>query len=134
MLDPISEMLTAIRNALKARRDELAVPFSKLKMAILKVLGENGFIDGFNEFSQGNRRYLKVVLKYREISRTEKAPAITQLVRVSREGRRAYAGKNEIKTVKSGYGIGIISTSRGVMTDKDARKAGVGGEYICEVW
>lgn len=107
---------------------------SKLKLAIAKILEQEGFIEEAVKTKDDNFERIKIVLKYYQSSNTRKIPAIKGLKRVSKEGQRIYVGSKDIKKVKNGYGIGIISTSRGIMTDQESKKIGLGGEYICEVW
>ncbi|EKD49499.1 MAG: hypothetical protein ACD_63C00123G0002 [uncultured bacterium] len=134
MLDTISDMLTRIRNAQMAGHKEVEMPFSKLKLAIAKILEEKNFIDSVAKEGEDTATKVRIQLKYENISNNKKVPVIRGIRRVSREGQRIYVKKNEIKSVKSGYGISVVSTSRGVMTGEDARKKGLGGEVICEVW
>jgi len=134
MLDPIADMLTRIRNAQNAGHQEVVVPFSKLKMAIAKILEENGFIISLKKDASGKFPALAIGLKYDVVSNTQKDPAIREIKRVSKQGQRIYTKKTDIRQVKSGYGISIISTSKGLMTGEKARKSGLGGEIICEVW
>lgn len=134
MLDPIADMLTRIRNAQNAGRQEVVVPFSKLKMAIAKILEENGFVASLKKDASGKFPALQIGLKYDVVSNTQKDPAIREIKRVSKQGQRIYTKKTDIRQVKSGYGIAIISTSKGLMTGEKARKSGLGGEIICEVW
>jgi small subunit ribosomal protein S8 len=137
MLDPISDMLTRIRNAQKAGHSEVVFPFSNLKLAIAKILEKENFID-FVEIIKKNEDkkfdIIRIVLKYEKAEVNKKTPAISEIKRVSKEGKRIYLKKDEIKKVKSGFGIAIISTSKGIMSGKEARKLGLGGEYLCEVW
>lgn len=130
MTDPIADMLTRIRNALQARKEEVDIPSSNMKRKIAEVLKEEGFIKGFKVIPDGKQGVLRVFLKYDE----EGLPVISGLKRVSKPGRRVYVSKEEIPRVMGGLGIAILTTSRGVMTDKKARKVGVGGEVICYVW
>jgi small subunit ribosomal protein S8 len=134
MLDPIADMLTRIRNAQRAGHKEVLVPFSKLKMSIAKILLKGNFIESATKDTQGNFPALKVTLKYDVVSNVEKNPAIREIKRVSRQGQRIYVKKDGIKRVKNGYGISVISTSKGMMTGDEARRAGLGGEIVCEVW
>lgn len=134
MLDPIADMLTRIRNAQKARHNEVAMPFSKLKMSIAKILEQRNFVDSVKKEGDANKQILKIALKYETVSNTEKSPAIREIKRVSRQGQRIYVRKNGIGRIKNGYGISIISTSRGIMTGDEAKKMGLGGEVICELW
>ncbi len=134
MIDPISDMLTRIRNAQSAGQDTVVIPFSNLKLAIAKILEEQEYIEKFNKESDGKISHINIKLKYEKIGTNRKIPAISWIKRISKEGKRMYIGKNEIKKVKQGYGISIISTSKGVMTGRKARKLGIGGEFLCEVW
>jgi small subunit ribosomal protein S8 len=134
MLDPISEMLTKIRNAQTAGLSNVSLSSSKLKLALAKILEKEGFVESVVKEKQADFDMLKIVLKYYTISNTHKVPAIKGLRRISKEGQRIYVRNKEIKQVKNNYGIAIISTSKGVMTDYESKKSGLGGEYICEVW
>jgi len=133
-MDTIAEMLTRIRNAQKAGKKEARISASKLKLAIAKILEKEGFIESVSEETIDNFKNIKIVLKYYKISNTQKDPAIKEINRISKEGQRIYIGNKKIKNVKNRYGIAIISTSKGVMTGEEAKKNGLGGEYICEVW
>ena len=128
MTDPISDMLTRIRNGQKARKVAVSMPASKQKEAIAKVLESEGYIAGFAVEGEGATKELTVELKY-----FQGKPVIDLLQRVSRPGLRIYRGKNDLPTVRGGLGIAIISTSKGVMTDRAARKAGEGGEVVAYV-
>ncbi len=134
MLDPISEMLTKIRNAQTAGLSNVSLSFSKLKLALAKILEKEGFIESVAKEKQADFDVLKIVLKYYTVSNTQKIPAIKGLRRISKEGQRIYVRNKDIKQVKNNYGIAIISTSKGVMTDYESKRSGLGGEYICEVW
>jgi small subunit ribosomal protein S8 len=134
MLDPIADMLTRIRNAQMVKHQEVSVPFSKLKLSIAKILEQRNFIESVKKEMGEKFPVLKIVLKYDVVSNTEKNPAIREIKRVSRQGQRIYVKKTDIKRVKNGYGISIVSTSRGMMTGDKAKKLGLGGEIICEVW
>ncbi len=134
MLDPIADMLTRIRNAQMVKHKEVLVPFSKLKLSIAKILEQRNFIESVKKEMGEKFPILKIVLKYDVVSNTEKNPAIREIKRVSRQGQRIYVKKTDIKRVKNGYGISIISTSQGVMTGDKAKKLGLGGEIICELW
>ena len=127
MHDPISDMLTRIRNAQRSNKVAVAMPSSKLKCAIAQVLKEEGYIEDFS-VSNDAKPVLSITLKY-----YAGRPVIEQIKRVSRPGLRVYKGSNEIPTVMNGLGIAIVSTSKGVMTDRKARAAGVGGELLCIV-
>ena len=127
--DPVADMLARIRNALLARHEAVEIPFSRLKVKIAEILKQEGFINDFsvqNEFPAS----LRVQLKYGE----GRKPAIVGMRRTSRPGRRVYVRHKHIPHVLNGMGISIISTSHGVVTDRDARKNAVGGELLCEVW
>jgi small subunit ribosomal protein S8 len=127
--DPVSDMLARIRNALLARHENVEIPLSKLKVHIAEILKQEGYISSFT-VQDGERPQISVQLKYGR----DRAPAIVGLRRSSRPGRRVYVGHKEIPTVLNGMGISIISTSRGVLTDRDARTQAIGGELLCEVW
>ena len=128
--DPIADMLTRIRNALIPRHDFTDVPASRLKIALAEVLKKEGYISGFEVKSQGIRRTIRVHLAYTD----SREPVITGLQRVSKPGLRVYAQRREIPRVYGGLGIAILSTPDGVLTGKDARRRGVGGEVLCYVW
>jgi small subunit ribosomal protein S8 len=128
MQDPLSDMLTCIRNAHQRNKPEVAMPSSKLKASVAKVLQDEGYINGFN-ISDDVKPTLTVELKY-----FEGKPVIEEIQRMSKPSLRQYRGRNELPQVRSGLGIAIISTSKGVMTDRAARAAGVGGEILCTVF
>ncbi len=128
MTDPIADMLTRIRNAQSASKFDVTMPSSKLKQAIAKVLLEEGYIAGFSADTEV-KPTLTVTLKY-----YEGRPVIDDLKRISRPGLRIYKNKDEIPTILNGLGVAIVSTSAGVMTDRAARAAGVGGEVLCTVF
>jgi small subunit ribosomal protein S8 len=133
--DPIADMLTRLRNAVMVGHATVSMPNSNLKMAIAKILKEEGYISGY-EVADGKtpvHKILRVRLKYMG-ERRERRTVITGLERISTPGRRVYAGKKEIPWVLSGMGIAILSTPKGVMTGQRARQLGVGGEVICKVW
>lgn len=134
MLDTISDMLTRIRNAQMAHKKEVFIPTSKLKRAIAQILEQRKFIHSVQEVVIASRPMLKVVLGYRQVSRTDRRGLITEIVRVSRQGQRRYVKRDDIKKIRSGYGVAIVSTSQGVMSGEDAYRKGLGGEYICKVW
>ncbi|MFZ2153870.1 MAG: 30S ribosomal protein S8 [Candidatus Moraniibacteriota bacterium] len=135
MLDPISEMLTRIRNAQMAGHSEVVFSSSKLKKAIASVLLKSEFVKQVTELKDGKFDVIKVDLKYYSKEGTKDVvPAIRSIKRVSKEGQRIYVSKEDIRRVKNGMGIAILSTSKGVVTGEEARKNGVGGELICEVW
>lgn len=128
MTDPIADMLTRIRNAQAVRKTGVTIPFSKLKSAIARVMKEEGYIEDYAVEEKDNKSFINVVLKYHD-----GRPVIEDLQRYSRPGLRAYRGKDELPKVMGGFGIAIVSTSAGVMTDRAARAAGFGGEVICFV-
>jgi small subunit ribosomal protein S8 len=130
MTDPIADMLTRIRNGVRARLPKIDVPGSKLKAEIARILKDEGFIANFRLVDDGRQGTLRIFLKYGP--GWEKV--ITDLQRVSRPGCRIYCGKGEIPRVYGGLGINILSTSRGVMTGRQAARTGVGGEILCNVW
>jgi small subunit ribosomal protein S8 len=134
MTDPIADMLTRIRNASMARHPRVDVPHSKLKVEIARILEREGYILGYKvlEAKPGERpsRVLRVFLKYGPHGER----VISGLERVSRPGRRIYAGRDEVPEVLAGLGISILTTSRGVMTGREAKQAGLGGEVLCTVW
>lgn len=128
MSDPISDMLTRIRNAQAVAKTQTMMPSSKMKVAIARVLKDEGYISGFSITDEDNKPKLTIELKY-----YDGKPVIDSIHRYSRPGLRAYRGKGELPKVMGGYGIAIVSTSSGVMTDRAARTAGHGGEVICFV-
>jgi len=136
MLDPTSDMLTRIRNATRAGHAEVLVPFSNLKMKIAEVLEKKGFIQRAEIAEEGEKpkKKIRIVLKYIKNEKGGQISYIQGLRRISRQGQRIYAGKNNLPFVRGKYGFAIISTSKGLMTNDEARKAGVGGEVICEIW
>lgn len=130
MTDPIGDMLTRIRNANMVKHESVEMPSSKMKIEIAKILKKEGYIRDFRYYKFQNKFNLKVFLKYGE----KNSVTIMGIERVSKPGRRIYSGKTEIPKVLGGLGVAILSTSKGVLTDKEARSAGVGGEIICRVW
>ncbi|MCB0035028.1 MAG: 30S ribosomal protein S8 [Anaerolineales bacterium] len=133
MSDPIADMLTRVRNAMMRQHKTVSMPNSKVKLAIAKVLKDEGYIKDFQVIPQDSFPVLRVTLKYVG-EKKDRRPVITGLQRVSKPGRRVYVGKKEIPWVLSGMGISIVTTSKGVMTGQDARRQGVGGEVLCKVW
>lgn len=130
MSDPIADMLTRIRNGLAAEKREVSVPASRSKLAILKILKDEGYITDYAEtVDDRNLPSIRVALKYHH-----GRPVIEELVRVSKPGRRVYQGVGELAPVAGGLGIAIVSTSKGMMTEKQARKEGAGGEIVCTVF
>jgi small subunit ribosomal protein S8 len=131
LTDPISDMLTRIRNAALARHERLTLPASRLKRNVAEILVSEGYISSLaDDVDAKGHPQLTLVLKYGR----DRAPAIEGLRRVSRPGRRVYLGTEKINKVRNGLGISVLSTSRGVMSDREARRHGVGGEILCEVW
>ncbi len=128
-MDPIANMLTSIRNALAVKKETVKVPFSNLKLEIAKILEREGWIKKAEKKGR-RKKYILLTLKYDE----EGEPIISGLKRISKQGQRIYKGWKEIKKVKGGYGLAIISTSKGIITNKEARKNKIGGEIICEIW
>jgi small subunit ribosomal protein S8 len=128
MTDPISDMLTRIRNGQKARKVSVSMPASKVKTAVAGVLKDEGYITDFETLGEGAEKTLSVELKY-----FEGAPVIEKVERVSKPGLRIFRGKDELPKVLGGLGIAIVSTSAGVMSDRQAREKGIGGEVICVV-
>lgn len=130
MTDPIADLLTRIRNANMVKHTSVDVPASNVKNKIVEILLEEGYIKGFDIIEDGKQGLIRIELKYGE----NKERVITGLKRISKPGLRVYAKKAEIPKVLGGLGLAIISTSNGIITDKEARKLGVGGEVICYVW
>ena len=131
MSDPIADMLTRIRNANTAKHDTVDIPSSKMKNAIAEILFNEGYITKYEIIEDGNFKTIRVTLKY-GADKNEKI--ITGIKRISKPGLRVYASKNEIPKVLGGLGTAILSTNRGIITDKEARKLGVGGEVLCYIW
>ncbi|MBQ9866257.1 MAG: 30S ribosomal protein S8 [Lachnospiraceae bacterium] len=131
MSDPIADMLTRIRNANTAKHDTVDVPSSKMKLAIAQILQDEGYIRKYEVVDDGAFKSIHITLKY-GADKTEKI--ITGIKRISKPGLRVYAGKDELPRVLGGLGIAIISTNQGIITDKEARKQGVGGEVLAFVW
>ncbi len=127
--DPIADMLTRIRNAIKARHPKVDVPASKLKAEIARILKDEGYIQNYKVAEEGSRKTIKIYLKYQPNTR----PVITELSRVSRPGCRVYVNSKEIPRVVGGLGVNILTTPKGVMTGRDAEKQGVGGEILCQI-
>ena len=130
MTDPIADMLTRIRNAIAANHPRVDIPGSKLKLEVERILKEEGYINSFTTMGEGTKYAIRIFLRYDQ----KGASSITHLARVSRPGRRVYVGAGEIPKVLGGYGINIVSTSRGLMSGKKARHENVGGEILAEVY
>ncbi|MEX0873567.1 MAG: 30S ribosomal protein S8 [Actinomycetota bacterium] len=128
--DPIADLLTRIRNGLGARHGEVRVPHSRVKVRIAEILASEGYIEDVEVIPAGIQSEIKIRLKYS----TGREPVIKGIKRVSKPGLRVYAGRQELPKVQGGLGIAIVSTSKGLMTDREARRQKVGGEVMCEVW
>jgi small subunit ribosomal protein S8 len=128
--DPVADMLTRVRNALAARHPKVDVPASKLKMEIARILKDEGYVLNYKLVEEGVLKTIRIYLKYTG----DNQPVISRIERVSKPGCRIYVGKTEVPRVLGGLGINILTTSRGVMTGAAARKAGVGGEVLCQIW
>ncbi len=128
-MDPLANMLSALKNAQAAKIEQVKMPFSQLKYNVLSCLREEGFIKGVEKRGRKNKRYLEI-----ELLPLGSHKGIQGARRVSKPGRRVYKTKGEIKPVRQGFGISVISTSQGVFTDREARKLGIGGEVLLEVW
>jgi small subunit ribosomal protein S8 len=133
MTDPIADLLARIRNGIRARKQLIECPRSNIKLRILEILRDEGFVQSVTAQEDTKQGTLKLALRYDGRS-TPSGCAITGMRRVSRPGQRAYVPAKQVPRVRNGLGIAILSTSQGVMTDRDARKLGVGGEVLCEVW
>src|SRR5436305_12783 len=130
MTDPIADMLTRIRNAIAAKHSRVDIPASKLKLEIARILKEEGYINNFVVKGEGVKKIVRIFLRYD----SRGTSSITYLARVSRPGRRVYVGSHQIPRVLGGYGVNIVSTSRGLMSGKTARRENVGGEFLAEVY
>ncbi len=129
MVDPISDMLTRIRNAQAVSRQTVIIPFSKFKLHLAKVLEKEGLIEAVDSQGRKTKKVIEIKLRYQK-----GLPAIRELKRISKPGQRIYFKKSQLKPIKQGYGLAIVSTCQGLMTDKEARKKGLGGEVLCEIW
>jgi small subunit ribosomal protein S8 len=130
LTDPVADFLARIRNAIHAKHQKVDVPASKLKLEIARILKEEGYITNYKATEENGHKLVRVYLKYGP----DEEAAISNLARVSRPGCRVYVGRNEIPRVLGGMGINILTTPKGVMTGRQARKEGVGGELLCEIW
>ena len=130
MTDPIADLLTRIRNANTVGHEVVDVPASKIKKGILEIMLNEGYVKSFEEYNDGTMPMLRITMKYGE----RKERVITGLKRISKPGLRVYTGKDEIPKVLNGLGTAIISTPKGLLVDRDARKVNVGGEVICYIW
>jgi len=133
-MDTIANMLAKIKNAQLAGHKEVEIPASKLKMALAEILKKEGFVEDAAKEKTENAEKIKIALKYFSVSGMQKDPAIKGIKKISRGGQRIYIKNKDIKSVRNKYGIAIISTSKGLMADYEAKKQGLGGEYVCEVW
>ena len=130
MTDPIADFLTRIRNAIQVNKETVSCPSSKLKHRMAEILQAEGYIEAVSRQDDNRQGVLSMTLRYSN----HNTPAISGLKRISRPGQRTYVAARDVPKVRNGLGIAIVSTSHGVMTDRDARKRGVGGEILCEVW
>jgi small subunit ribosomal protein S8 len=130
LTDPVADFLTRVRNGIQARHPKVDVPASKLKLELARVLKEEGFITNFKPMEEEGHKFVRMFLKYSNGNE----PVITDLTRISRPGCRVYVGRYEIPRVLGGLGINILTTPKGVMTGREARRQGIGGEVLCEVW
>jgi len=133
-MDSIANMLTIIRNAQAANHESVLIPFSNLKKNIATILEEEKFVDKIETIKIKKIKYIKIFLKYTDNNDNSRSPAIREIKKISKSGQRAYTPYEKIRPYKSGYGIKIISTSKGLLTDKKARKQKIGGEVICSVF
>ncbi len=129
MTDPIADMLNRIKNAQAVDHPMVEMPFSNLKYEIAKILEKNGFVEKIEKKGRKAKKTMEIVLKY-----NEKSPAVTGVKRISKPGQRIYLASSEMKKVREGYGMAIISTSKGLMTNREAKKQKLGGEVLCEIW
>jgi small subunit ribosomal protein S8 len=130
MTDPISDFLARLRNAIMARKTQIELPASQVKLKLAELMRDEGYLTAVAFNAEGPQGTISVTLRWDAQNR----PAITGLRRVSRPGQRRYFGKDSIKKVRGGLGVAVVSTSKGLLTDREARKQGVGGEVVCEVW
>lgn len=128
--DPIADMLTRIRNAVTVGHERVAMPSSKLKVGIAQILVDEGFVDRYEVTENGHRSELELVLRYAE----RRQPVIEGIKRVSRPGHRVYRGAKDLPRVQGGLGVAVVSTSQGLLPDREARRRRLGGEILCEVW
>lgn len=129
MVDSVSDMLTRIRNAQAAAHQSAVLPFSKLRLNLAKLLEKEGLVDSVSTHGRKAKKVIEIELKYQAGQ-----PVINKLKRISKPGRRIYIKKSQIRLVRQGYGLAIISTPQGLMTDRQARKKGLGGEILCQIW
>jgi len=129
MVDPISDMLTRIRNAQAVSHETVVIPFSKLKLNLAKILEKEGLVDKVSIQGRKVKKVIEIKLKYKNGQ-----SVIDNLKRVSKPGRRIYIRKDKLRPIRQGYGLAVISTSKGLMTNEEAKKKGLGGEVLCEIW
>jgi small subunit ribosomal protein S8 len=130
MTDPIADMLTRIRNSVLSKAEKVDIPASRLKVEIAKIMKEEGFIKSYKIIKDKKQGILRVTLKYTQDNR----PIVEGLKRISKPGRRVYVGKDEVPSVVGGMGIAVMTTPKGILTDKVCRREGVGGEVLCYIW
>lgn len=130
LTDPISDMLTRMRNAILIKSEKVDIPASKMKVEIAKILKEEGFIKSYKIIKDKKQGILRVTLKYT----SESEPVVSGLKRISKPGRRVYVGKDDVPRVMGGVGIAIITTPKGILSDRECRNEGVGGEVLCYIW
>jgi small subunit ribosomal protein S8 len=130
LTDPIADMLTRIRNSVLIKAEKVDIPASRLKVEIAKIMKEEGFIKSYKIIKDKKQGVLRVTLKYS----TDNKPIVEGLKRISKPGRRVYVGKDEVPSVMGGMGIAVVTTPRGILTDKACRREGVGGEVLCYIW
>jgi small subunit ribosomal protein S8 len=130
MTDPIADMLTRIRNSILIKAEKVDIPASRLKVEIAKIMKEEGFIKSYKIIKDKKQGILRVTLKYTQDNR----PIVEGLKRISKPGRRVYVGKDEVPSVVGGMGIAVVTTPKGILTDKTCRREGVGGEVLCYIW
>ncbi|MFH1656651.1 MAG: 30S ribosomal protein S8 [Candidatus Nealsonbacteria bacterium] len=143
MIDPIVDMLNRIRNSQAVFKETVSIPFSNLKYEIAKILEKRGYIEKIEKKGRKEKKFIELTLKYeqnlselndKKESRQKKEPVILGLKRISKQGQRIYKNYKGIKLVRGGYGMAIVSTPKGLMTDRDAKKSKLGGEILCEIW
>lgn len=132
-MDSIADLLIRINNALRVKKDVVDVPHSRMKEGLIKIMAAEGFVGRYEVLTRMNKKYLRVALKYDSIGAGKKS-IVEGMKRISTPGRRAYVGSDSIPRVRSGFGTAILSTSKGLMTDEDARQNKVGGEVVCHIW
>ena len=134
MTDPVTDMLNRIRNAQAVLKETVSVPYSNFKYEIAKIINEKGFVEKIEKKGRQKNKTIEITLKYNKNDKDKKEPFILGLRKISKPSQRIYSGSKEIKRVRGGYGIAIVSTSQGIISSDDARKRKLGGEIICELW